>query len=75
MVIFLALLMFVDGVYDCRFGAVEWTWGVGVCVKVRMMVMDEVGGPCRKQKFHLNWSNEVKNNGTDGGMHGKEWRR
>ena len=32
-------------------------------------------GSCRKYNCYLNWSNEVKNNGIDGGIHGKEWRR
>jgi len=34
-----------------------------------------VRGSCRKHNFHLNWSNEVKNNGIYGWMHGKECRR
>ena len=33
------------------------------------------GDSIRKHNLHLNWSNEVKNNRIDGGMHGKEWRR
>ena len=75
MVILLPLLLSTDGVCDCRYDVPKWIEGVGVSVKARMMVTDEVSNTYRKHNFYLNWSNEVKSNGIYGGMHGKEWRR